>query len=133
MGRELTVGILDDCTFAVGEIAPHSTEVFDYESKYQEDKAREIFPAKLDADQTRAAQLFGLKAHYALKLQDYSRIDFRMNPDSTIRCLEANPLPGLTANSLLPQSAATVGIAFPPLCETLCQLAVRRHSNRTHQ
>jgi D-alanine-D-alanine ligase len=95
--------------------------------------AQEIFPANLNSDQTHTIQQNGLKAHRALKLQDYSRIDFRMNPDSTIRCLEANPLPGLTANSLLPQSAATVGIAFPPLCEILCQLAVRRHSNRTHQ
>jgi D-alanine-D-alanine ligase len=41
-------------------------------------------------------------------------------------CLEANTLPGLTRTSLLPQSAAAVGIPFPELCHTICKLALRR-------
>src|ERR1700761_8359646 len=45
-GRELTVGILDGEALPVGEIFPKG-EVFDYESKYQKDGAREVFPAEL--------------------------------------------------------------------------------------
>lgn len=129
-GRELTVGILEDRALTVGEIIPHGSHgsgVFDYQSKYQEGGAIEIFPAKLSSEQTRTIQNLGLKAHCALKLQDYSRIDFRMDPQGGIWCLEANSLPGLTSNSLLPQSAAAAGISFPQLCERICQLAINRH------
>jgi D-alanine-D-alanine ligase len=126
-GRELTIGILEDRALTVGEIIPHGSKVFDYQSKYQEGGATEIFPAKLSPVQTRTVQNLGLKAHRALKLQDYSRIDFRMDPQGDIWCLEANSLPGLTSNSLLPQSAAASGISFPELCERICQLAINRH------
>jgi D-alanine-D-alanine ligase len=126
-GRELTVGILEDRALTVGEIIPHRSGVFDYQSKYQEGGATEIFPAKLSPVQTRTIQNLGLKAHRALKLQDYSRIDFRMDHQGGVWCLEANSLPGLTSGSLLPQSAAASGIRFPQLCEKICQLAINRH------
>jgi len=58
-GRELTVGILEDRALAVGEIIPHRSEVFDYQSKYQEGGATEIFPAKLTLAQTRTIQILG--------------------------------------------------------------------------
>jgi D-alanine-D-alanine ligase len=126
-GRELTVGILADRALAVGEIFPQHGEVFDYQSKYQQGGAREIFPAHLSAEHTATLQDLGLRAHKALKLKDYSRIDFRLDPQGNLWCLEANSLPGLTATSLLPQSAAAVGIGFYELCETICHLAIARH------
>jgi D-alanine-D-alanine ligase len=66
-----------------------------------------------------------------LKLQDYSRVDFRMNSDEAFCCLEVNTLPGTTATSLLPQSAAAVGINFPTLCDQICRLASERHAQKT--
>ncbi|NBR97504.1 MAG: D-alanine--D-alanine ligase, partial [Verrucomicrobia bacterium] len=125
-GRELTVGILDDQALAVGEIRPLHSETFDYASKYQLGGAEEIFPAPLSEDLTSEVQRLGLLAHRALKLECYSRIDFRLAADGRIYCLEANTLPGMTATSLLPKSAAAVGIDFPELCERICQLALKR-------
>jgi D-alanine-D-alanine ligase len=125
-GRELTVGVLADEALSVGEIIPKN-EIFDYESKYQEGGAQEIFPADLTGEQTRRVQELGLKAHRALKLRDYSRIDFRMDGEGRFWCLEANTLPGMTAASLLPKSAKAVGMDFATLCERICELAVRRH------
>jgi D-alanine-D-alanine ligase len=129
-GRELTVGILGDRALAVGEIFPKRGEIFDYESKYQPGGAEEVFPAALTAEQAARIQDLGLRTHRALKLQDYSRVDFRMDPDGGIWVLEANTLPGMTATSLLPQSAAAMGISFPELCETICRLAVERTKKR---
>ena len=126
-GRELTVGILENQPLAVGEIIPLQKEVFDYQSKYQTGGAREIFPAELTREQIRTVQELGLSAHQVLKLEDYSRVDFRLDAAGHIWCLEVNSLPGLTLTSLFPQSAAAVGISFPELCERICQLAVRRH------
>lgn len=128
-GREFTVGVLAGKALAVGEVIPKN-EIFDYESKYQAGGAQEIFPAELSAEQTREVQELAVRAHRALKLQDYSRIDFRLDPAGEFWCLEANTLPGMTAASLLPQSAAGAGIGFEELCERICELALDRHRTR---
>jgi D-alanine-D-alanine ligase len=121
-GRELTVGILGDLALPVGEIIPKH-EIYDYECKYTPGMAREEFPAKLSAAETRTAQEQALLAFRALKLSGYARIDFRMTADGTFYCLEANTLPGMTELSLIPQAAAAAGISFPELCERIVQLA----------
>src|SRR6202035_5281213 len=125
-GREFTVGVLGERSLAVGEIIPTCSEIFDYQSKYQANGAEEIFPAPLSDEQTRVLQELALRVHRALKLRDYSRADFRMDEVGQFWCLEANTLPGMTARSLLPQSAAAVGIGFPDLCGEICRLALNR-------
>lgn len=122
-GRELTVGILDGEALPVGEIITKG-EVFDYEAKYQKGGAREVFPAELSAASAAKLQRLALRAHAALKLGPYSRIDFRMDPDGGFWCLEANSLPGMTAASLLPQAARAAGIDFPKLVERICRAAL---------
>lgn len=125
-GRELTVGILDGEALAVGEIVPLTGEIFDYTAKYQAEAAREIFPADIPEASADAVRELGLKAHRALKLASYSRADFRMDPRGGLWCLEVNTLPGLTVGSLLPKSAAAVGIGFTELCERICRAAMSR-------
>ena len=118
-GRELTVGILADQALAVGEIIPRH-EIFDYECKYTPGMSQEIFPADLPEPVARECGRLGLLAHQALKLGGYSRVDFRLTPAGELVCLEVNTLPGMTSTSLLPQSAAAVGVPFPELCERIC-------------
>jgi D-alanine-D-alanine ligase len=122
-GRELTVPILADEPLPVGEIIIES-DIFDYETKYQSGRAQEIFPADLPGPIAVQAQLFALKAHRALKLRGYSRVDFRMDADNQLWCLEANTLPGMTAASLFPKGAAAAGMGFPEVCERICSLAL---------
>jgi D-alanine-D-alanine ligase len=129
-GRELTVGILDDEALAVGEIIPTTGPIFDYAAKYQAGGAEEIFPADLTPKQTARAQELALRVHRALKLTTYSRVDFRMDADGGLWCLEVNTLPGLTAASLLPRAAAAVGISFPDLCERICRGALERRAGK---
>lgn len=124
-GRELTVGILDDTALAVGEIIPEQGPIFDYTAKYQVGAAQEIFPADISEELARRVQDLGLRAHRALKLDDYSRVDFRLDADENAWCLEVNTLPGLSSGSLLPRSAAAAGIAFEDLCDRICQAALR--------
>jgi D-alanine-D-alanine ligase len=127
-GRELTVGVLNGEALAVGEIVPAHGPIFDYAAKYQPGGAAEIFPADLTAEQTRRVQELGRKVHAALKLDDYSRTDFRMDENGGIWCLEVNTLPGLSSSSLLPRSAAAVGIDFAELCERICRSALARRT-----
>ena len=128
-GRELTVGILDGAALAVGEIIPRH-EIFDYECKYTPGMSEEIFPADLPADVAAECGRLGLLAHRALKLSGYSRVDFRLTPSGEACCLEVNTLPGMTATSLLPQSARAVGIGFPELCDRICRSALGNRKPR---
>ena len=121
-GRELTVGVLEGRALAVGEIIPRH-EIFDYECKYTPGMSQEIFPADLPAPMASECGRLGLLAHHALKLGGYSRVDFRLTPAGELFCLEVNTLPGMTATSLLPQSARAAGIEFPDLCERICRTA----------
>jgi D-alanine-D-alanine ligase len=129
-GRELTVGVLEDRALAVGEIIPKTGPIFDYAAKYQAGGAEEIFPANITPEQTARAQDLALRVHRGLKLDVYSRVDFRMDPDGGLWCLEVNTLPGLTSGSLLPRAAAAVGISFPELCEKICRGALARAPKR---
>ena len=123
-GRELTVGILEGKALAVGEIVPRH-DIFDYECKYTPGMSTETFPADLPDEVARECGRLGVLAHEALKLGGYSRVDFRLTPEGRLFCLEVNTLPGMTATSLMPQSAAAAGIAFPELCERICRTARR--------
>lgn len=121
-GRELTVGVLDGVALAVGEIIPKG-ELFDYESKYQSGGAREVFPAQVSENLARELRNYALAVARAVKVKQYCRVDFRLDPDERPWALEVNTLPGMTAMSLLPQSAQAMGISFDDLCERICQLA----------
>ena len=125
-GREITVGVLGDRAFPVGEIVPVH-EYFDYACKYQPGLAREIFPADLPDHVVQEAQRLALDVHRTLRLRDYSRVDFILHADGTPVCLEANTLPGMTANSLLPKGARAAGLSFPELCHRIVELAAARN------
>jgi D-alanine-D-alanine ligase len=125
-GRELTVGVLDGEALAVGEILLDPETTFSYAQKYQPGAVREVFPAQVPASVADEARRLALAAHITLKLDDYSRSDFRLDEAGNLWLIEVNTLPGLTATSLLPQSAAAVGIDYPTLCERISQLAYQR-------
>ncbi len=123
-GRELTVPVLAGVALPVGEIIPVK-EIYDYECKYTPGMAREVFPADLPPEMTATVQRYAERAYVALKLRGCARIDFRLTDDGTLACLEANTLPGMTALSLVPQSAAAAGVSFVEFCDRLVQDAVR--------
>lgn len=131
-GRELTVGVVGADTFPVGEIIPEH-EIFDYECKYQPGMAQEIFPADIPEELSDRLRTLALDVHRTLRLRDLSRVDFIVDEEGEPWCLEANALPGMTANSLLPKAAAAAGVSFPELCDRIVRLASQRtvgHSNQ---
>jgi D-alanine-D-alanine ligase len=123
-GRELTVPVLAGKALPVGEIIAVK-EIYDYECKYTPGMAREEFPANLPPAMTATVQRHAEQAYVALKLRGCARIDFRLKDDGTLACLEANTLPGMTALSLVPQSAMAAGVSFVEFCDRLVQDALR--------
>lgn len=118
-GRELTVGVLDNLALPVVEIVPPDG-VYDMASKYpwlSGAKGSQYFcPAELDSETTLRVQEAALAAHLALNLEIYSRVDVLLDAGGNPYVLEANTLPGMTATSLLPKSAAAAGMDFGELC-----------------
>lgn len=130
-GREITVAVLDGEALPAVEIVPPEGTYFDYVAKYQSTEqggAQEICPAPITAAQQAEMGEMALKLHRVLGLAVYSRADFILDADGTPWCLETNTLPGMTPASLLPKSAAAVGLSYPALCERIAELSLRaRH------
>lgn len=122
-GREFSVGILNGKALPAIEIRPKEG-FYDYERKYQSGLTEEICPAPLNTEEASRLADSALKAHRALGLGSYSRIDFiKDNKTGKFICLEANTLPGMTPMSLLPQEAAAAGISYDALCEMIATSA----------
>ncbi|OXS28268.1 MAG: D-alanine--D-alanine ligase [Desulfovibrio sp. MES5] len=123
-GKEVTCGILGDEPLPPILIEPVAGDFFDYESKYAQDGAREICPAPIGDEITVRVQELTLAAHKALGLRGYSRADFILGPDESLTLLEVNTLPGMTATSLVPREARTIGLDFGQLLERLMELGL---------
>lgn len=121
-GQEYTVGVVGGEAYPVVEITP-ITGFYDYKNKYQAGSTIETCPAPLSAELTQKMQEIALKAYHTLRLESYARMDFMMDENGGIYCLEANTLPGMTPTSLLPQEAAAVGMTFADLCEKLIEVS----------
>ena len=124
VGREFSVGILCGKPLPAIEIIPNRG-FYDYSNKYQAGATKEICPADLTKEQAAILGETALRAHNALGLGAYSRLDFILEESSGIfYCLEANALPGMTPSSLLPQEAAAAGISYEELCEIIALNAI---------
>ncbi len=129
-GTEITVGVLQQPdgsyqVLPVVEIAPVQAEFFDYQAKYTSGGSDEIVPARIPESQARRAQLLGLAAHHALGCVGVSRTDMIIGGDGEPILLETNTLPGLTPASLLPKSAAAVGLTYEGLLNRILAAALR--------
>lgn len=123
-GREFSAGVIDGKPYPIIEIAPVEG-FYNYQNKYTAGATIETCPAELSKEQTEEMQSYAVKAYEALQLSGYGRMDFMMDAQGQMYCLEANTLPGMTPTSLLPQEAAAVGIAFPELCELLIEVSMK--------
>lgn len=128
-GRELTVGVVGDRAMAVVEIRPHEG-FYDYANKYTKGASEYFCPAPLDENTARLVQETALRAHRALGLEVYSRVDILLRADSSLFVLEANTIPGMTETSLLPKAAAAVGLDFLALCEEIARLSRQKYSGK---
>lgn len=123
-GKEYTVAVVGGEAYPIVEIAPISG-FYDYKNKYQPGSTIETCPAPLSDELTRRMQGHAVDAYRALRLENYARMDFMMDEDNEMYCLEANTLPGMTPTSLLPQEAAALGMSFADLCDRLIEVSLR--------
>ena len=123
-GREFAVSVIDGEALPAIEIAPKQG-FYDYKNKYQADSTVETCPADIPEETALRLKSLAERAFRALRYRSYARMDFMMDSDGNIYCLECNTLPGMTPTSLLPQEAAAVGMSFEELCEKIIAMAIK--------
>ena len=117
-GREMTVGLLGDepIILPVLEVVA-SKEMYDYECKYTKGMTEYIVPAPIPEEMERELKRLSLRAHLALDCEGFSRVDFMVDAEGRLYCLEANTIPGMTELSLIPKAAAAAGMSFERVVE----------------
>ncbi len=134
-GRELTIGILGDQALPILEIIPKGG-FYDFTNKYPflnpqaGGGAEHVCPAKIEPGKTREIQELALRAHRALGLEVYSRVDVLLPEKGEPTVLEVNTIPGMTEASLLPEAAAAAGINYADLCLRIIELSQRTKGAR---
>jgi len=125
-GRELTCGLIQTrgemVVFPICEVVSKK-EFFDYEAKYTEDLVEELIPAPIEtavADVIKSTSVFLYKA---LHLSGVARIDYLFKGDTYI-FLEVNTIPGLSAQSIVPQMAREFGWSNMELIDRIIEEAL---------
>lgn len=125
-GTEITVPVIgneDARALPIVEIVT-GAEFYDLKVKYEPSELHHVIPARLDEKVYARAQELAVRAHQALGCRGCSRSDFIVTAAGEPVILETNTIPGMTASSLLPDSARHDGIEFPELCARLVELAL---------
>ncbi|MCU7557351.1 D-alanine--D-alanine ligase family protein [Macrococcus capreoli] len=125
-GREFSVGILGEEVLPIIELIPKEG-FYDYSNKYQPGATEEITPADINRENTKRMQDIALNIFKKLGLEVYGRVDFIMDSNENIYCIEANSLPGMTPTSLLPQEAEANGINYEQLCEKIVKYSLSKY------
>ncbi len=125
-GREFSVGVIAGRSLPVIEIIPKQG-FYDYKTKYQTGLANDVCPAQLEKPVEKKMREYAADVYRILKLEAYARIDFLLDEEENIYCLEANTLPGMTPTSLLPQEALADGMEYEMLCEKLIEESMKKY------
>ncbi|UED72309.1 D-alanine--D-alanine ligase [Brevibacillus sp. DP1.3A] len=116
-GTELTCAILDGEVLPIIGIRSAHSEWFDYRAKYEDGGAEEKVIELPSVTQQRVREA-ALASYRLLQCKVYARVDMILCEDMPY-VLEVNTLPGMTANSLFPKSAAAAGMTFTQLLDRI--------------
>jgi D-alanine-D-alanine ligase len=125
-GRDLAVSILDDEPLPVVEAVPRDEEFYDFEARYEIGRTDFVCPAELPAGLTELAQSLAVRTYRLLGCSAFARVDLMLDAAGDLTVLEANPIPGLTETSLLPQAAEAAGTSFDELVSRILELALEK-------
>ena len=116
-GREVACGVVRtrsrSLILPVTEIISKN-EFFDYEAKYTPGRSEEITPAMIPAKISDEIQKLSLRIYNLLGCKGIVRVDFIIVEDKPV-FLEINTVPGMSAESIIPEQARAAGIELADL------------------
>lgn len=126
-GNEFSNGVLrrdgEVVVLPITEIVPHN-EFFDFKAKY-ENQSQEITPARLSPEQTAKVQSQTKLIYEALGCRGICRFDY-IQVGETFYFLEANTIPGMSEQSIVPQQARAQGWTITELLDAAVNEALAR-------
>lgn len=125
VGREITVGIVDDKVLPVIEIRT-SRDFYNYDAKYNDEQTQYLFDTIEDKKLLAKIDDAALRSFKAVGCRDFSRIDMIIGQDGVPCVIEINTIPGFTSHSLLPKAAAKIGMDMSQLCMKIIETTLRR-------
>jgi D-alanine-D-alanine ligase len=128
-GRDLAVSILDGEPLPVVEAVPRDEEFYDFEARYEIGRTDFVCPAELPGGATERAHELALRVYRLLGCSAFARVDLMLDEAGNLTVLEADPIPGLTETSLMPQAAEAAGISFDALVGRIVELALAPHED----
>lgn len=128
-GKEVVCGVLgneDPKALPLVEIVPLKGDFFDYASKYTQNGAEEIVPARISQELTKKVQQMAIDIYKSIGCQGFSRVDFILEGGKRPLVLEINTIPGLTPMSLFPKAAKAAGITYSRLLDKIIKYALKK-------
>lgn len=122
-GEEYTSFILDGEVFPTVSIKSEQ-EFFDFEAKYSSDNGATEEVVYLEESLQNQLNEYSKMCWNAFNCKAYVRVDFIIS-NGVPYVLELNTLPGLTATSLIPRSAAARGITYAQLLDKLISCSLK--------
>ncbi|MGU8482450.1 D-alanine--D-alanine ligase [Clostridium perfringens] len=123
-GREITCPIFNGELFPILEIKSKA-DFYDYKQKYAANGAEHL-PVQLEKSLYDEVKEMALKTFEALKCEVYARVDMIISEEGVPYILEVNTLPGMTATSLFPQSAESIGISYSKFIDLIIETSLNK-------
>jgi len=129
-GRDLAISVIEGDqgpeALPIVEAVPQDEDFYDFEARYEIGRTAFVCPAELPPEVTARAQEIAVETYRLLGCYGFARIDLMVDENGELFVLEANPIPGLTETSLLPQAADAAGLGLDRLIERILELAFER-------
>jgi D-alanine-D-alanine ligase len=103
-----------------------ATEKVKHDVRYQKERGVKIVAPKLGEALTQQIVKTSKRVFRTLQLGGYARIDYRIDADGRIYCLEANPNPEIARKEEVAEAARAAGISYPQLLQRIISLGIRR-------
>ncbi|MCK4661560.1 MAG: D-alanine--D-alanine ligase [Bacteroidales bacterium] len=127
-GTEITCGLVKirekEYIFPLTEIISKN-EFFDYEAKYTDGMADEITPARISNELEIKCKKISSEIYDVLGCYGIVRVDFILK-DKNFYFIEINTVPGMTANSIVPQQIKTMGLSMKEMITLVIEDAIGR-------
>lgn len=103
-----------------------SGEFYDYGAKYSPGGMELRIPAEISATARAQVRRLAVRTFAATGCEGLARVDFFVEGERVL-VNELNTMPGFTPTSVYAKLLAASGVAYAPLLDRLCRLALARH------
>jgi D-alanine-D-alanine ligase len=132
-GHELTCAVTikngKSIVFPIAEIISKK-EFFDLEAKYNNALNQEIIPAPIQEALTKKIQSISETLFFKLRCKGVVRFDYIVNEHDEIFFLEANTVPGMTSESIVPKMVRAENINITDFYTMLIEDALQRKKKK---